>query len=610
MLYLLFTLSYLIDVVILIFFIVLILSLSRSIKSLGVNYSLIDKLKIAPHLVLLNSATTFKEYAQKNNDGTYQISFHQHKDLNYLLKKAIHSALGFIFIKIIIVSLILINIPRPSEAQPKQNQYQAKDYTSFSQGSFNQTVWEEDGITLKAGQLSGNYTSPVIGDGQSLNNWQTLAWQADRKYNQKPEYPKETIAVWNLDTLDNCAATSNTYKCQSSKIESIRGIYNSSAYNFDGFNSKTKISKDLNFNGSFTIGAWIKPSVNIINGSEEQNFVILAKGYGDYADKKPYAFRYNFFFGFKNGSLSLIFWPDSDQEHWVMGQNTKYMFEPSRWYHVAGVFDDKQKVMKIYIDGIEQTNLSADYDEGKINYSPNTKRDNFPSWIGGVGYRWQDKEEKIINVFKGALDEVFIANTAMNVLDIRNLVNQAGEIYFQVRTGENLPLMGAFWGPEGKATNYFTQPEANKLDFLSQSKYLQYIAFIARPNTNFSPKLSYVSLDYLTPIQNEDYRITITSDKIISQVPAQKDIAKEKLAINVFVKYFQNIPQDSADWEFVHLVAYNKVNKRNLDKEIPSVIAFIKNLKRIPKNDLDWGLVKALAYSVKGGDLLKIWQKK
>ena len=611
MLYLLFTVSYLLDIIILVFFIVLILSLFKLIKSLGEKYTLAEKLRIAPELMLDKSAATFDKYAKKNKDGTYQVSFDLHKNSNRLLKRVIQGALGFFAIKIVIVSLILLNIPRLGEAQPKVYDafYEAKNYDTFTKGSFTMSQWDDDGLTLQAGQFNGNYISQPIGDGQSQNQWKNLSWIMDNIYNQKPEYPKNTISVWGLDSLDNCTSQAySAYKCETNLIQLTKGIYSSNAYEFDGYNSKVKIPKNLNFTGSFTIGAWIKPSVNIINGSEEQNYAILSKSFGDYSVKNRYEFRRNLFFGFKNGSLSLMFWSDDNKEHWVKAQNLKYNFEPGRWYHVAGVYDDKNKTLKLYIDGIEQTELVADYDEGKINHSLNLTKDNFPSWLGCEGYLWMDKEEKIINVFKGAIDEVFVANNAMGILDIRKLVNQSAEISLQVRTGDILPLGGYFIGPNNTSITYFTNPKNNDLSFLNPSKYLQYIIYLNRPNTNFEPKINRVNLDY-TVTDSSDLKIAF-NPAVNNNQNNFRDLSKEQNAIDIFIKYFKTLPQNDADWEFVHLVAYNTAAQRDLNAEVQAIYAFVKYLKRLPKSDLDWGLIKALAYSEKGKILQASWTKK
>jgi len=607
MIYFLFTLSYLLDIILLILLVILILGVWQLIKSLGQDFKLLEKIKIVPKIISEKPAVTFNQYAQKNQTGTYTVSYDQHKKINMLIKRLIGSLFGFITIKLFIISLIFLNIPRPSEAQPNFYSafYQINNHSSYSQGTATLTEWDENGITLSAGQNSGNYVSAPIGNGKNLNQWKSLSWEMDNSYNQKPEYPSSTIAVWDLDSLANCTSEKySAYKCQTSNVMETQGIYNSSAYNFDGFKSKVKIPQNLNFSGSFTIGAWIKPNINLLNGSEEQNFTILAKGYGDYLDKNPYEFRYNFFFGFKNGSLSLIFWSDTNKEHWVEAKNTKYNFVAPNWYHVAGVYDDKAKTLKLYIDGIEQTSVVADYDGDKIDHSFYNK-DNFPSWLGSSAYRWQDNEEKLINVFDGAIDEVFVANSALDILDIRKLVNQSGVITFQVRTGDTLPLSSDFFGPNNDQTAYFTQPQNNDLSFLSPSKYLQFIFYFYRPNTNFKPKLKSAILEYIVP-EEADLRIALQANES-NNTQLTRNLDKERQGIALFINFFKTKPISDLDWQFVNLVAYNNIEQRDLVKEQTAITAFVKKMKRLPKSDLDWGIIRALAYCSKGQTLLASW---
>ena len=602
MLYLLFTISFLLDVIILILAILISFSLWQILKSLGHGYNLFEKIKITPDIIVDKSSISFDKYAKKDNNGTFQISFNKHRELSSQIKKFVKGTIGFLTIKLIILALIFLNIPRPGAGQNPPQMVsaflQASSYTDFAKGTFKMTQWDDDGLTLQAGQLYGSYISQPIGDGKSINQWKNLSWTMDGNYNQRPDYPKGTLAAWTLDGLDNCAAaTFKNYKCETSRLELTKGLYNSNAYKLDGFLSKAKVSQNLTFSGSFTISAWINPSVNIINGSEDQNYVILAKAFGDYMDKKPYELRYDYYFGIKNGSLALIFWPDSNKDHWVMAKNTKFNFAPGDWYHVAGVFDDKAKTIKLYIDGVEQTTMSADYDGGKINYSPNTK-DNFPTWIGSVGYRWLGNEEKIINVFNGSIDEVFITNTVMGILDIRNLVKQASEITLAVRTGDVLPLGGDFFGPDSKRTVYFTNPKVNDLNFLSSSKYLQYIVFFSRPNTGVEPKITNVAVDYLTTAEpNLKTALQDNSANANLNLNQPRNPIKEKQAADLFLKFFNKKPVSDTDNKIVSIIAYNQDPvQRDLTKERGALKVFVNKMKRLPKTDLDWGVIKALAY--------------
>jgi len=608
MLYILFIISYFIDVIILILFIFLLITLLRLIKSLGKNYNFADSFNIAPDLITNPSHQTFTDYAAKKKIGVYTSSYHQHKNIHKRLKRIVRSALSFVALKFIIVILIFLNIPRPSVAQPEQNFFQDQDYLSFSKGYYNLTAWDQDGITLQPGQLSGSFISQPIGNG-NMNKWQTLSWKTDGNYNQKPEYPKETLAVWGMDALDKCAETKyQKYNCIPNKITTTKGIYNSSGYAFDGYTTSAKIPANITFGDTFTIGAWIKPAKDILNGSQDINYTIFSKSFGDYTAKKPYELTNNIFFGIKEGSLQLIYWSDDNRAHWVRAKDINYDFLADKWVHVAGVFDKKKNSLKIYIDSFDHTDIVEDYDGGAINHYPaNTS---YPSWLGSNGYLWMDKEEKIIDIFNGGIDEVFIINKALSPIELRNFVTQAAEVYFQVRTGDWLPLNGTFWGPNGQSNSYFIKPAEKNLDFLADSKYLQYIAFINRPDTYFYPKITSVSVNYLAP-ESTDFKITTAFEqKIAVQMPAQRDLKKELKAIEIFFSYFKTKPETETDWDFVHLVAYNNVSKRNLDKEIPAIVAYIKHFKKIPKSDTDWGFVKALAYNLRGGELLAAWQKK
>lgn len=607
MTYFLLTISYLLDVLLLIMLIILIVGIFQLIKSLHQELSLLEKLKITPGLIAKRPEDTFGQFAAKDKQGTFLTSYHKHKSLSKLIRGLLAGTLSFITLKFIIVSLIFLQIPRPSEASPKYYSalYQAASYNAFAKGTFTLTQWNADSIELQAGQLTGNYISAPIGDNNAESQWRNLSFKTDRNYNVRPDNPSNTIALWNLDSSDKCTTTN--YTCKLERIELIDGLYNTKAYHFDGWKSKAKIEQNITPSGSFTIAAWINPDVLFLNGSEDQNYIIFAKGYGDYTAKTPYGMKYQLYFGFKKGMLSLIYWPDSNQDHWVMVQNTKFNFIAHRWYHVAGVYDDKNKTMKLFIDGIEQYNFFQKWDGTKITTGPNLK-ENLPSWLGSSAYKWMDGEEKTINVFKGSIDEILLTNTAMALLDIRNLVNASGIIQFQVRTGNTLPLNGPFIGPGNSQIAYFSNQKNNDLSFLAPTKYLQYIAFFSRPNTNFNPKLSNVIVDYLST-SAPDLKIA-TSQSVTTETNTPRDLEKEKEAIGLFTKYFKTKPVSSADWIFVNTIAYGKISQRDLLLEQKALAGFVKYYGRLPASDLDWRIIKALAYTEKGAILLKTWINK
>ncbi|MBN1326286.1 LamG domain-containing protein [Candidatus Falkowbacteria bacterium] len=606
--YFLLTISYLLDVLLLIMLIILIVGIFQLIKSMRQELTFIEKLKITPGLITKKPEDVFSKYAARDNQGTHITSFHKHKSLSKLIKGLLASTISFLMLKLIIVSLIFFQIPRPSEASPKYYSalYQAATYTAFAKGTYTMTQWNSDGIDLQAGQLTGNYISMPIGNNNAESQWKNLSFKTDKNYNARPANPANTIALWNLDSPDKC--TSSKYACQMQDVESVEGIYNSKGYYFDGWKGNAKIEENISPSGSFTIAAWFNSDVLIYNGSHDQNYVIFAKGYGDYACSNPYTPRYQLYFGIKRGNLSLIYWLDKNQDHWVMAQNNKFNFVPHRWYHVAGVYDDKNKTLKLYIDGIEQFNIFQKWDNTKVTAGPNLK-ESMPSWIGGSAYKWMDCEEKPIDVFKGAIDEVLIVNSAMNVLDIRNLVNASGKILFQVRVGNTLPLNGPFYGPGGSQTLFFSNPKNNDLNFLPPTKYLQYISYFERPNTNFNPKLNNVIIDYLT-IENPDIKIATAEKTSVVEInndtaSLNRNLDKEREGIDYFIKFFKTKPVTSADWLFVNMIAYGQITQRDLLLEQKAIVAFVKYFKRLPVSDLDWKIIKALAYTEKGKQLME-----
>ncbi len=614
MLYYFFAIAYILDAFLLALLVVFIILIVKLLKSLGQDFTLLEKMRLIPIFLTKHSHQAFLHHALKNKKGTYQAHYHKHAQTNKILKHLMHGALGFLMLKVLITGLIFWYIPKPTVAQPIKYSFTNQGFTSFSNGIYNLTQFENNAIFIAPGSLSGNYISQPIGTGKIAYNWQSLAWETDQVYNKRPEYPSTKIAVWSMDSLEYCADDlSHNYNCKIKNISLTNGLYQTKAYYFDGENSKAKIEANLSIKDSFTIGTWVKFDQDIFFGSEEQDYIFLSKGYGNYyIPKNPYQLKYNYYFGILNGALTFKYWVDDNQMHWGQVKNTNTNFSANRWYHLAVSYDSKSKAFKLYIDGIEYPAEITDYDDGALNHFPNTSP-NLPTWIGGIGYLWMDNEEKMVDVLKGALEELFITNTAMNVLDLRKIINQTGEVYFQVRTSNSLPITGNFWGPGNRLDTYFTQNQADNLKFITPSKYLQYIAYLSRPIMNFNPKLFNVTVEYsdgkIEPTQNLKISLPTTSNGNKNS-DTSRDVVKEKEALNLFISLFKTMPTSDQDWQFINLVAYDKNYQRDLIQEQKAITAFSKFYNKLPSNNFDWGIIHALAYSVKGQTLMTSWLKK
>lgn len=618
MIYSLFVISYLLDAILLAFILIFIVLIIKLQNSLGQKFTFLETLKLIPLFLTNHIHHSFHHHAKKNSNGTFQVSYYNHAKLKKITKSLVHGTLGFLALKLILTGMIFWYIPKPTEAVAQPFKYTTFDqgFLSFNQGTRKLTDIINNTITISAGEYNGNYISKPLGDGQKEYYWQTLAWEADRKYNVRPEYPSSVVTAWSMDSLESCADTkSKTYNCKLKNITLTPGLYRSNAYTFDGDKSKAKIESNLSIKDSFTIGTWVKFTEDTMVGSAEQDYAFLAKGYGDYYNRKTaYQLKYNYFFGILDGALTFKYWSDDNQNHWGLIKDNNVNFSQNRWYHLAVTYDSKTKIFKLYIDGIEHSEVVADYDGGALNHYPNASV-NLPSWIGGIGYLWMDNEEIMVDVLKGSLDELFVANTSMNILDIRNIVNQSGEVYFQVRTGNQLPLTGNFWGPDYRLDNYFTQTQVNNLNFLQPSKYLQYITYLSRPTTNFNPKLLNVTVEYTDTKVEQASNLKITLPTVAATntqtgtTVTTRNVSAEKDALNLFITLFKVMPASTEDWQFINLIAYNQGYTRDLNKEKNSLTGFNKYYKRLPNSNIDWGLIRALAYSTKGQTLLSSWLK-
>ena len=168
----------------------------------------------------------------------------------------------------------------------------------------------------------------------------------------------------------------------------------------DGFTGVNHVevtdSESLNaINSQVTMEAWIKATEFITN----EWIAIIYKGDKRTSDfsNRSYVLQLN-----SSGFIELASAPsDSGQ---ISLQSQGGLIALNRWYHIAGVIDAKNDVMKIFINGAEV----ASRDFGK-----DIRLSRLPLWIG-----WS-REEGGYGAFAGQIDEVRIWNIARTQEEIR-----------------------------------------------------------------------------------------------------------------------------------------------------------------------------------------------
>ena len=178
---------------------------------------------------------------------------------------------------------------------------------------------------------------------------------------------------------------------------------NGKAYSFDGVNDFINFSSNTSFNilSDVTISCWSKTISNI---SSQQQLI----WFGDsQSGKDPYSVAIN-------SNNYFYFRRDVASGTTIRQINSLSTFN-SNYYHIVGTYNSSTNRMKIYINGLIQDSVNADY---SINYTTQNMYLNF-----GVANNGTQQ------FYKGSLDDIGIWNRALTQQEITNLYN--GGICFQ-----------------------------------------------------------------------------------------------------------------------------------------------------------------------------------
>ncbi len=187
-------------------------------------------------------------------------------------------------------------------------------------------------------------------------------------------------------------------------------IVDCKSVDFDGINDYVSFKDNYNLNGNFSIETWVKP--NSVN-----NYRTIFSRKDAYDNTKGY-------------DLSII---DAKVKfNWYnnSGINTlstgPYSIGTDRWYHLAVTFDGT--TYKLYVDGLELAT--------KNGTAPATTASTVEALLGAM-----DKSTaNPTNNFHGWIDEVKIWNKALEVDQIRQMMNQEIDAYGADVGGLIIPL--------------------------------------------------------------------------------------------------------------------------------------------------------------------------
>jgi len=219
---------------------------------------------------------------------------------------------------------------------------------------------------------------------------------------------------WKLDdkggdrVLDSSAAK-NHGKAVSQPSHTTGKIGGALAFNGKDGYVEIPNSKDLEHiqDGSYTVAAWFKPDI-VPPGQEEaandaQFGIVIKAGWHE-------GLSYN-----SHKQFTMAHWLKGDGEPVWNGIGTwDDEYEPGEWYHIAGVVDQKDRLVQIFVNGVLKK-TSDPWSQGAKarDYEQQT-------WKIGVAAPGSDKYAWFA---KGAIDDVRIYKEALTEDQIKALYN-------------------------------------------------------------------------------------------------------------------------------------------------------------------------------------------
>jgi len=293
-------------------------------------------------------------------------------------------------------------------------------------------------------------------DAGRVSIWRQISWGADGPHGTPLQAGDTTLTgLWHLDEVSGAAMDSS-------------GAGNDGSVNGAGYGGGGVFSNSFEFSGGATISvvgslglvtsvtaeAWInthdpRGAVVFDRTDGVSGFMIGLDGEG-----RPY---------FKMGAVEA---------------RSDLPLQVDRWSHLAGTYDGS--MARLYMDGVlraAQKVIGVSADSG-TSFVIGDER--------GGGSR-----------FIGQIDEAAVHNRTLVDEEIRDHYRSGtGDIRFQVRGGDTLPLSGDFIGPDGTANSYFREFWGSQTAaVLPVQKYLQYRAVMDNDNHRMPAVLRGVQAD-------------------------------------------------------------------------------------------------------------------
>lgn len=328
--------------------------------------------------------------------------------------------------------------------------------THFDAGEYAGMQSGRDWLTPLSSQ--GEWESDVK-DAQVAISWSNLTWVPQLNYWQGlAQEQGVTVALWHFDENGGCTAVDSSSFASNGAFQPCTVGWQTG-----------KVNHSLSLNGGNAVN--VSYSNGVMDLVQNYSFAGWVWRSGDGNEDRVWARGGHWFKLFSGNSIRAL----------VAGVGevtTNSVVPVNRWTHVAMTVNRRKpgsswlNTARVYMNGVQVGSMVDAYG------TPITTSE--PLYLGRA------PPGQAGNNWVGYLDEFTFVNRTLNATEVQQIYQQAdNEVYFQVRTGNALPLSGNYLGPNGQSnTQHRTPPAALNV---SPGRYVQVYALLITSNSSLKP---------------------------------------------------------------------------------------------------------------------------
>ena len=332
----------------------------------------------------------------------------------------------------------------------------------FSEGNFQNTVYDNYSLKLSPGNLTGSYISRIFDAGNSAN-WTYISLNTNNigelKNNKSDSLMNGNVLLYHLNeflpNLTDYSGNNNSANCTNLSCPNYtaNGKF-SGAYIFDGIDDY--LVSNVNYNNTYTVSVWFKP-YDLFNVENFGRTII--------ASSPTSTAGYGFWFLVNSNRLRIYSYAVNSNSYTLSNYNN---VSANKWYHLV-VASNRNGESKIYINGF----LDKTFTSGN---QPST------SYLTIGELR---SNRKI--VFNGTIDEVAIWNRTLSFDEIKDIYSMGVRaLNLSVRTCNEINCSDSNW-------TIFHKTETTELNLTG--RYFQYKLDLGTADITYTPEIYAILLN-------------------------------------------------------------------------------------------------------------------